>query len=345
VTPSYAGRSPGNPGLDQINFTVPAGVAPSCFASLQVRAGGKSSNIGTVAIALKDDRACTNPYLNAAQLTLLSNGGRLVIGSMNISKLGGSSSASETAAGSFSSYSVDQIANTSIALMQSGACSLFRRTGDSAQIMTSVPPAPMDAGTPLLLNGPNLSRRAMPRLSNKTYGVTLYSSGTGGSGGTGTPTLAAGTYSVEGSSGFDILSFTATVDFLADFSPNLDVITSPVARDQNLAVTWTGGGNGDVVITGVSAALVGGTGQNPIYDALGFVCSAPAPAGRFTVPASVLSQLPAASGDASAGSLGVLSVSVTRSSTFSARLTGSGAEIDQSLFSSANGASKPVGWR
>lgn len=345
ATPSYAGRSPGNPGLDQINFTVPGNVAPSCFASLQVRVGGKSSNIGTIAVAPAGERMCRNPYLNATQLTLLSNGGRLVIGNMNISKVGGTSSASETATGSFSSYSIDQIGSTNISLPQSGACSAFRRTGDQAQILTGVPPAPMDAGTPLLLNGPNLTRRAMPRLSNKTYAVTLYSSGTGGSGGTGTPTLAAGTYSVEGTSGPEILEFNASVDFVADFSPNMDSIPSPVARDQNLVVNWTGGGSGDVVMTGISAALIGGTGQNPVYDAIGFVCVAPATTGRFTIPSGVLSQLPAASGDVSAGSLGLLSVSATRSSTFVARLTGPGTDIDQSIFSSANGLTKPVGWR
>ena len=40
VTPLYAGRSNGWPGLDQINFTIPSDVTPSCFVSLQVKAGG-----------------------------------------------------------------------------------------------------------------------------------------------------------------------------------------------------------------------------------------------------------------------------------------------------------------
>lgn len=345
VTPMYAGRSPGNPGLDQINIKVPANVSPSCFASLQVRVGGKSSNIGTVAVAAKGDQACTNIFLTPTQLLVLSSGGRLVLGNLNISKLGGSPPAIETATGSFSSYGVDQIASTNIALLQPGACSAFRRTGDQAQILAAVPPFPMDAGTTLLLSGPNLSKKAVPRLPSRTYGVTLFSSGTGGTGGTGSPALAAGTYNIEGPTGFEILGFNATVDFEGDFSPNMGSITSPIARDQNLAVSWTGGGSTAVVMTGISAARLAGTGPDTIYDAIGFVCVAPAAAGHFTIPSSVLSQLPPASGEAAAGSLGLFTVSATRATTFVARLTGSGMEIDQSMFMSANGMTKSVGWR
>ncbi len=43
--------SSGYPGLWQINFTLPATIAPDCFASVQVSAGGQLSNGVTIAIA------------------------------------------------------------------------------------------------------------------------------------------------------------------------------------------------------------------------------------------------------------------------------------------------------
>jgi uncharacterized protein (TIGR03437 family) len=51
VTPDFAGRSNGYPGLDQIVFTLPRDVAISCFVTLQVRAAGQLSNAVTIATA------------------------------------------------------------------------------------------------------------------------------------------------------------------------------------------------------------------------------------------------------------------------------------------------------
>jgi len=54
VTPLYAGRSFGLPGLDQIVFTLPAGVALNCTVDIQVRAGGVLSNPVTIATSTGD---------------------------------------------------------------------------------------------------------------------------------------------------------------------------------------------------------------------------------------------------------------------------------------------------
>jgi uncharacterized protein (TIGR03437 family) len=43
ITPLYAGASSGYPGLWQINFTLPATMAPDCFASVQVARAGNSA--------------------------------------------------------------------------------------------------------------------------------------------------------------------------------------------------------------------------------------------------------------------------------------------------------------
>jgi len=72
VTPAYAGRSQGYPGLDQIVFTLPAGTALNCAVILQVRAGGVLSNAVTIATSAGDTcPAATTIRINEVE----SNGG------------------------------------------------------------------------------------------------------------------------------------------------------------------------------------------------------------------------------------------------------------------------------
>ena len=54
VTPLYAGRSQGYPGLDQIVFLLPNNAPTSCTVDVQVRAGGVLSNLVTLATATGD---------------------------------------------------------------------------------------------------------------------------------------------------------------------------------------------------------------------------------------------------------------------------------------------------
>lgn len=56
VTPTYAGRSQGLPGLDQIVFTLPSWTALNCLVDVQVRAGGALSN--PVTISTSTGSAC-----------------------------------------------------------------------------------------------------------------------------------------------------------------------------------------------------------------------------------------------------------------------------------------------
>jgi hypothetical protein len=89
IAPLYAGRSNGSPGLDQINFTLPAGVATGCTVSLQVRAGGRTSNLGSLAIVNAGESACTHPSLTLAQLTKLDQpGGTLTYGDFSLNAVG-----------------------------------------------------------------------------------------------------------------------------------------------------------------------------------------------------------------------------------------------------------------
>jgi hypothetical protein len=336
VTPAYAGRSSGSPGLDQINFTVPSGVTPSCFACLQVRAGGRLSNQGSIAVAAAGQTACTSQRLTQAQLQTLDQGGTLTAGGIQLGKSATTITATvsertDTAAGWFGKYTIDAVANSNLALAQSGACFLIQRTGTTDQLgFGQPPPQTLDAGARLTLNGPNASNMAIPRQSDNSYLATLYSTGLLGSGATGSPTLAAGTYTVAGTGGADVGPFSASITLPGDFVwSNQSSIPNPIPRASPLTVTWTGAAGGLVNVLGAALTRTGGTSTNGIYSALGFNCTAPASAGSFTVPSSILQQLPAVSGDATAASFGLLSLFAvpdvsTGQGTFTAPLTGGG---------------------
>jgi uncharacterized protein (TIGR03437 family) len=357
ITPSYAGRSSGSPGLDQINFTLPANVTRGCTVNLQVRAGGRLSNLGSLAIADSGQSQCTHPTLTQTQLSRLDQGGTLTAASLTLTKLttrisvpgiGAFDSATELAGGYFSRFTVSQIADANFSLIQVGACSVYRRTGDLTTIAMGAPPQPLNAGSQLTLNGPNASNRALPNQMNN-YSATLYTSGFGPVGGMGSPTLVQGTYTLSGTGGPDVGAFTASINFPGAFTwTNESAIPAVIPRNQNLSITWTGGGDGLVIITGFGGAQVSGTQTNPVYNVAGFTCTAPASAGNFAVPSAVLQQLPQVSGDVLTGSIGSLVVAAIPDAArgqgiFTAPLTGGG-NVDFAFFSYFVGSSKTVGF-
>jgi uncharacterized protein (TIGR03437 family) len=347
VTPAYAGRSGGSPGLDQINFKVPPDVTPSCFVSLQVRAGGRLSNLGSIAVAAAGQAACASPTFTQAQLQTLDKGGTLSIGTLHLGKTtttltvpvyGTISEQTESAAGWFGKYAVDTVASANFSLIQSGACFLIQRTGTTDEIGFGLPPQTLDAGAQLTLNGPNAANKAVPRQSDNSYSANLYTSGLAGLGSTGSPTLVQGTYTMAGTGGADVGGFSAAVDIPGDFKwTNQNSIANPIPRASPLNVTWTGGGTGLVTIAGTAMTQAGGTSTNRIYSSTIFNCIAPAAAGSFTVPSSVLEQLPAVSSDATGNSFGTLSVVAIPDAskgqgTFTAPLT-AGGTVDLGILS------------
>ena len=353
VTPGYAGRSNGSPGLDQINFTVPTNVTPGCFVSLQVSAGGRLSNLGSIAVAPAGQTACTSPLLTQAQLQNLDMGGTLIAGVVGLVKSNSIFTASvsentETAAGSFGKYAVDAVSGSDLAMLQPGACFVVQRTGTIDQMTNGAAPTQtLDAGTQLTLNGPNASNRAIPQQSDKSYLATLYSTGLLGIGATGSPTLAAGTYTLAGKGGADVGAFSASTSVPGDFSwTNENLIANPIPRSSPLTVNWTGNAGGLVTILAATLSRISGTGLTATYSSFGFNCTAEASAGSFAVPSYLLQQLPAVSGDATASTFGVLSVFGVPSPsqlTFSAPLT-AGGKIDVGFIGSEVVFTKVIGY-
>jgi hypothetical protein len=117
-------------------------------------------------------------------------------------------------------------------------------------------------------------------------------------------------------------------------------LPATVNRSQNLPIAWTGGGTDVVVISGTSAVLISGstTGNNAVYNAAVFTCRTTADKGSFSVPSSILLQLPATPANAATNGTGFSSLSVLTSSTpgpnnglFTAPLR-TGGSIDLGLF-------------
>lgn len=365
ITPAYAGRSSGSPGLDQINFTLPANIAFGCTMSLQVRAGGRLSNLGSLAIVNSGQAQCAHPTLTETQLRRLDQGGTVTIGALTLAKIstkvtvpgvGAIDSATESASGYFGRYGVSQIADANFSQTQVGSCYVFRRTGDITAITTGTPPQALDAGNQLTLNGPNASNKAVPNQTDPTtgrrlnsYSTTLYSSGFMGFGGVGSPTLTQGAYTMAGSGGPDVGAFTANINVPGAFTwTNETSVPAVVPRSQNLPITWTGGGDGLVTIFGFAGSTTAGTQTSPIFDVAGFTCIAQASAGNFSVPSSVLQQLPQVSGDVNSGAIGSISVLAIPDASkgqgvFSAPLA-AGGNVDFAYFSYAVGSSKTVGF-
>ncbi len=87
VLVGYAGPSPGNPGLDQVNVLVPAdpAIPDSCYAAVQVHAGDTDSNVASISKA-RGTSARSSPFgLTIDQSVLLDAGQSIPFVQLNIS--------------------------------------------------------------------------------------------------------------------------------------------------------------------------------------------------------------------------------------------------------------------
>jgi hypothetical protein len=151
----------------------------------------------------------------------------------------------------------------------------------------------LDAGPQLTSSGPN-GTQAIPRQSSQTAGPT-YSTGTSLS----NTYLAPGSYTLSGPGGTDVGAFTGSMTLV----PELVVTTDPeqlklISRAAGVTVRWTGGESSTVLT--ISGQSVDQTGSGAA-----FVCIQNVSAGQFTVPASILNQLPAST-SISAGGLNIV---------------------------------------
>jgi len=79
IKPFYAGRAPGQPGLDQINFFLPASLPERCYVPLVVQTGQTRSTMVTLAAASQGGTCRSEFGLSREALGQLENGGRIRI--------------------------------------------------------------------------------------------------------------------------------------------------------------------------------------------------------------------------------------------------------------------------
>lgn len=350
VTPSYKGRSGCCAGIDQVVFTVPEGVE-GCYVSVNVVTGGVVSNSATIAVA-SNGTVCSDPTgFSTADLQKVLTGGTLTVADIGIdrdhaklsSPLGKVEGNVDLGDGHFRHYvsSQDVLASTRGAigalggLPSAGSCtvspfqfqdffsSLFAGSGDP------VIQEGLDAGPALNITGP-LGVKQLPRQNIGTANQPFYRYHVHGSViGGGIPVvmpvmpdfLDPGNYTLDnGAGGAQVGPFHAnlTIPNAAITWTNEDALTM-ISRSQDLTVTWSAPSGAWVAVLGSAADPGTGAGAS-------FQCVTSADPGTFTVPAWVLSALPASGMDASAGvPVGFLSVGVTLPQT--PRFQASGVDI------------------
>jgi hypothetical protein len=116
------------------------------------------------------------------------------------------------------------------------------------------------------------------------------------------PFLNGGDYTIRGPGGRDVGPFSVTLNIPPPIRwTNRSQITQ-VNRSNGLTVTWSGGTASQLV------AIGGASSDQKNKVASGFFCFVPATPGSFTVPPSVLGNLPPSVGSDAQQSLGALLV-------------------------------------
>ena len=326
VTPLYAGTSFGFPGLWQVNFTLPADIAPDCFASVQVSAGGQTSNAVTVAIATAGQGACVDPNLSQAGLAKLDAGGTLTAGAFSLTRLTSFLPAIviENGGGGIFQWTAAEWAASAPLRPALGHCGVHDRTLPRNATDPAAAGAALDAGARVPLSGPGLSA-GFALGANATPIGPIYSNALAAG------TLAAGAYALAAGGGTQVGAFNASTTFPGSFTvTNLASLTT-IDRSQPLTINWSGSGIDQITIEANTATSVG-TNNHLVT----ITCLAPAAPGSFTIPVSALAALQVSNSLANLVIFGG-----PTPSTFSAALT-SGGQIDMGVFGSNVGYSQNV---
>jgi len=286
----YHGRNPSDPGLDQLNVTVPSGVS-GCFVSLVVQTGNQVSNTTTLAVA-PNGKTCSDANgLSLSSLApALNANGSARIGFITLLQdtvtIGGLSSSSILGVANFQKYTAYQLSSSASPLLypSSGSCTVSVSVGSNNPSVTpGITATGLDAGAAITLVDPAGNMDSL--VATGTKGSYSLAANTLAS-------LAPATYQFTGPGGTDVGAFTANLKVASALSwtNRGTVAASAIDRTQPLSITWSGGDSGSYV-------LIGGFGNAPFGTSSTvsafFLCLAPNSAGGFTVPPYVLESIPA----------------------------------------------------
>jgi uncharacterized protein (TIGR03437 family) len=314
---TYRGRSGCCAGIDQIVFTVPAGVE-GCYVSVALVVNGVVSNVGTMSVAASGKVCAEATRLSLSDITKMQKGGALTIGDIqvvrfNLNAAGGSITGTvDTGSGDFhryaSSIELMAAAPNSIAGLRGsatpGSCinMTYPFTANSSPLDAAIPDlqdgigAQLDAGVSLQLSNSKgnkqISRQTVNGFLDGYYlpdGSFLGGSVPGAGINAGPSYLDPGPITVSnGAGGPGVGAFSASLTIPSTFATSTNLASiNTVARNQDLTITWTGGAPGELV------AVSGSSADPTLGGGAGFFCVERATAGTMTIPAYLISNLPA----------------------------------------------------
>jgi uncharacterized protein (TIGR03437 family) len=292
----FGGRAPGLAGVDQINFVLPANAQTGCTVPFQIAVGDTLSQPTFISIAPDaTSDICLQDGLGRQQLTAFDNGATVNVGEFSLQEtLGFLPPASPSSAYLFGGFKqVTGFELPALPTVYTGAlppqgCVVTPYTPANTPlgqderalgVVTAIGVATgLDAGA-LILDGPsesgasNLLLREDP--TSKSYFGILSSA-------------PAGNYTLTGNGGVEVGSFSGS-EMPGPAFQITGGLHSAVNRSAGLTLNWTGGSSDDQVEI---------DGRVYVYDSHGvangadFSCYTTAENGGFTIPPSILTQLP-----------------------------------------------------
>jgi uncharacterized protein (TIGR03437 family) len=298
---AYSGRAPGNAAIDQINFTIPAGVPLGCSVPVQVNAGGTWSNPVRMAIST-DGSHCQDTFNPLSGLSSTGgNSGRIALVRMNFNgqlsaTVGPTTAVIDLGFGEFVKINAggDVAYSPFTNLPPPGTCSSTNTTLDFGTVMSNafgLDPtigATLDAGAQLTVTGGagGASGTMTQSLGSASPYVGLLGGVLNTSSSTTVPPpfLDGGPFTISnGAGGKDVGPFTTNVAL----TPAINWTNPPstINRASPLALAWTGGDSTQMVV------IMGSSTDQTSKAFGGFMCVAPAGAHSFTVPVNTLADL------------------------------------------------------
>lgn len=287
----YSGRTPCCSGIDQIVFQVPNNAPQGCWVPVSVRTSGTVvSNFVSMAIT-PDGSSCLksgSPFVTPGKygafvsLRVTTHEDIGTLAPIDVTGDYATAFAYQAPATSFPFHPM-------FSWPPAGTCSVYTVTGDllKGDILPGAVPngaTALNFGSAFTLSGPG----GMAMLQNfLTANPLQYLGGSISSGlFPSTLFLQPGSYQASGVPGSDVGSFSVSATMPQPLTwTNRDQLVL-VDRTQPLNVTWSGGSGTQVAIVGFGVDL-------PTNSTTVFGCLAPPGANNFTVPAIVLSNVPA----------------------------------------------------
>ena len=290
ATVLYQGRSGCCVGEDQIVFTVPANVPTGCAVPLAVQIGNEISNYTVLPVAPKGTRICpasNSTFTSAMVQGLTTSTGKITHGEVdlwrqpdqNAQAVPSTTASTDYGKAEFLSFTVPSAVQPFIVSMLDdlppGTCAVYNSLNGSNGGNSLANLALIDAGPSIKVTGPNGSQTISTAVQKVTLAPGTF--------------LSPGSYTITGTGGADVGSFTASYTIAAPATLTSPAVgpTNDITRANGVTLTWTGGAaNAMIQIQGANAT----DGSGAVGAS--FTCFVPASAGTFTIPPSVLLTLP-----------------------------------------------------